>query len=911
MFRQISILLAMMTFLALLSPMSYTLAMICLLALPNILQQREEADHRRDAFGSTTASQSLHLAADRTIPGEVDHVEERQPIQVDPSAEPVDLSTGQDPLPEVVSAELETPPDQRHGKTVLDPSFLACHASTRSPTVAATPDLPTEEDSTSSKRDLPRSSGTDDSEEDDSDLRLPVKIERFLNDLTRKERAQIFECIRENYLQVLDQGYAEGCARGEIRLWYLQQRSEAQHTKVVSAMAARHVSDLKALKDMTAQCEDLSRQLEEHTAECQDLVYRNEQLSAQHIQIKRISELKQGKPKTISFARTMGKTPNRPKSPLAPQGEPSRSAAKGKGKMPVGANPGEADVRSLKTTPAKPEHEESWSGELSVPSNSAAKGKGRMPVGANAEEGEIRSLITTPAKPVQEESRPLAFPMPTRVRAPVDRLTKSTTPPDPSNASTTALTSRISASQSVLSPAPSTASSSLPLDPEAKALGNGATEARSTASPSAFSEPRASSSNSGPTTAPNTAEPSHPLISSPVPSKSIPTPAPSSGSSSFPLSPKAEVPRGRVTKAPVTVSSSASSKSSALSSNNGLTTARGTAKLIPSPNSSGTPTNSGPVIAPETALSAAGCESSASSTRTECAKASGTTPSLAISSANAGPTNSGPSAATDTASLSVPSTSAAGATNTGLITAPATAQSLPPAALHDNPVFTVNASHVDDLTARLESVKLEDEDQIDPYDVPLPATPVESVAGDDQEAPRANQPVGETSTLIDPEPIDPYEVPLPQTPTPSVDGDDQDPVTGTTRPTTDKPRDTFMTNSAFNGEYDRTTASHHRGTLDLKLEWCLKTTRRARRSLKKGTVFFSAHASTLLKLERKHRRFSNFMVKLPRLGEVPFVKEPTKPTRTRSMIVDRPDHSSRKWAHEQWVRRQYDMDWEC
>ncbi|KAI4282668.1 MAG: hypothetical protein L6R35_005336 [Caloplaca aegaea] len=841
MFRKIFILLAMMAFLALLSPMSYTLAMICLLALPNILQQREEADHRRDAFGSTTASQSLHLAADRTIPGEVDHVEEKQPIQANPSAEPADLSICQDPLPEVVSAELETPPDQRH----------------------VTPDLPTEEDSTSSKRDLPRSSGTDDSEENDSDLSLPVKIERFLNDLTRKERAQIFECIRENYLQVLDQGYAEGCARGEVRLRSLQQRSEAQRTKVVSAMAARHVSDSKALEDMKAQCEDLSRQLEERTAECQDLQYRNKQLRAQHIQIKRISELKQGKPKTISFARTLGKTSNRLKSPLAPQGEPSRSATKGKGKMPVGANPGEVDVRSLKATPAKPEHGESWSGELSVPSNSAAKGKGKMPVGANAEEGEIRSLITTTAKPEQEESRPLAFPMPTRVRAPVDRSTKSTTPPDPSNASTTALTSRISAPQSVLSPAPSTVSSSLPLDPEAKALGNRATEARSTASPSAFSEPRANSSNSGPTTAPNSAEPSHPLNSNPVPSKSIPTPAPSTGSSSVPLSPKAEVPRSRVTKAPVPVPSSASSKSSALSSNNGPTTAGGAAKLVPPPNSTATPTNSGP------------------------------------------------SAAAGTASLSIQSTSAAGATNNGLVTAPATAQSLPRAALHDDPIFTVNASQVDDLTACLGSVKLEDEDQTDPYDVPLPATPVGSVAGDDQETPRADQPVGETSTLINPEPIDPYEVPLPQTPTQSVDGDDQDPVTGTTRPTTDKPRDTFMTNSAFNGADDRTTASHHRGTLDLKLEWCPKTTRRARRSLKKGTVSFSAHASTLLKLERKQRRFSNFMVKLPSLGEVPVVKKPTKLTRTRSMIVDRPDHSSRKWAHEQWLRRQYDMDWEC
>ncbi|KAL8990215.1 MAG: hypothetical protein Q9177_001073 [Variospora cf. flavescens] len=876
-----------MAFLALLSPMSYTLAMICLLALPNILQQREEADHRRDAFGFTTASQSLHLAADRTIPGEVDHVEEKQPIQVDPSAEPVDLSTGQDPLPEVVSAELETHPDQRHGKTVLDPSFLACHASTRSPTVAATPDLLTEEDSTSSERDLPRSSRTGDPEEDDSDLSLPVKIERFLNDLTRKERAQIFECIRENYLQVLDQGYAEGCARGEIRLWYLQQRSEAQHTKVVSAMAARHVSDLKALEDITAQCEDLSGQLEERTAECQDLVYRNEQLNAQHIQIKRISELKQGKPKTISFARTLGKTPNRLKSPLAPQGEPSRSAAKGKGKMPVGANPGEVDVRSFKATPAKPEHEESCSGEFSVPSNSAAKGKGKMPVGANAEEGEIRSLITTPAKPEQEESRPLAFPMPTRVRAPVDRSTKSLAPPDASNTSTTAPTSRVSASESVPSPASSTASSSLPLDPKAKALGSGATEALSTA------------------------EPSQPLKSSAVPSRSNPTESPSTASSSVPLSSKAEVPRSRVTKAPITAPSSASSKSSAQSSNNEPTTARGTAKLVPPPNSSATPTNSGPVIAPNIASSAAGSESSASSTRAGRAKAPGTAPSLAVSSANAGPTNSGPSAATGTASLSVPSPSAASATNTGLVTAPATAQSLPPAALQDDPIFTVNASQVDDLTARLGSVKLEDDDQIDPYDVPLPATPVESVAGDDQEAPRADQPVGETSTLIDPEPIDPYEVPLPQTPTQSVDGDDQEAVTGTTRPTTDKPQDTFMTNSAFNAEYDRTTASHHRGTLDLKLEWCSKTTRRARRSLKKGTFSFSAHASTLLKLERKHRRFSNFMVKLPRLGEVPFVKEPAKPTRTRSMIVDRPDHSSRKWAHEQWLKRQYDMDWEC
>ncbi|KAL9020400.1 MAG: hypothetical protein Q9185_002374 [Variospora sp. 1 TL-2023] len=878
MFRQISILLAMMAFLALLSPMSYTLAMICLLALPNILQKREEADHRRDAFGSITA--------DRTIPGEVDHVEAKQPIQADPTAEPADFSIGQDPLPEVVSAELETPPDQRHGKTVLDPSFLACHASTRSPTVAATPNLPTEEDSISYERDLPRSSGTDDSEEDDSDLSLPVKIERFLNDLTRKERAQIFECIRENYLQVLDQGYAEGCARGEVRLWYLQQRSEAQHTKVVSEMAARHVNDLKALEDMTAQCEDLSRQLQERTAECQDLVYRNELLNAQHIQIKRISELKQGKPKAISFARTLEKTPNRPKSPLAPQGEPSRSAAKGKGKMPVGANPGEADVRSLKTTPAKPEHEESWSGELSVPSNSAAKGKGKIPVGANAEEGEIRSLFTTAAKPEQEENRPLDFPVPTRIRAPVDHLTKSVAPPEVSTASTTAPTSRVSASESVLSPASSTAPSSQPLDPKAKALGNGATEA------------------------PSTAEPSHPLKSSPVPSRSIPTPAPSTVSSSGPLSSNVEVPRSRVTKAPITAPSSASSKSSTLSSNNGPTAARDTAKLVPPPNPSATPTNSGPVIAPNTASSVVSSGSSASSTRAARAKASGTTPSLAVSSVKACPTNSGPSAAAGTALLSVPSTSTAGATNNGLVTAPATAQSLPPAALHDDPIFTVNTSQVDDLTARLGSVKLEDEDQIDPYDVPLPATPVESVAGDDQEAPRADQPVGETSTLIDPESIDPYEIPLPQRPTQSVDGDDQEAVTGTTRPTTDKPRDTFMTNSVFNGDDDRTTASHHRGTLDLKLEWCPTTTRRARRSLKKRAVSFSAHASTLLKLERKHRRYSNFMVKLPRLGEVPVVKKPTKLTRTRSMIVDRPDHSSRKWAHEQWLRRQYEMDWE-
>lgn len=53
MFRKIFILLAMMAFLALLSPMSYTLAMICLLALPNILQQREEADHRVSLLHST------------------------------------------------------------------------------------------------------------------------------------------------------------------------------------------------------------------------------------------------------------------------------------------------------------------------------------------------------------------------------------------------------------------------------------------------------------------------------------------------------------------------------------------------------------------------------------------------------------------------------------------------------------------------------------------------------------------------------------------------------------------------------------------------------------------------------------------------------------------------------------------
>ncbi|KAL8648463.1 MAG: hypothetical protein Q9210_004974 [Variospora velana] len=754
-----------------------------------MLQQREEADHRRDALGSTTASQSLHVAADLAVPGEVDQVEEQQPIQPEPSTEPADLSIGQDPWPAVVSAEVKTRPDQR----------------------PATPDVPTEEDPSSSEQDLPRSSGTYDSEEDDSDLSLPAKIERFLNDLPRKERAKIFECIGDNYRQVLDQGYAEGCARGEVRLWYLQQRLEAQRTKVVSAMGAQHVSDLKALKDMTARCEDLSRQLEERTAECQDLQYRNAQLNAQHIQIKRISELKQRKPQTISFATTLGKTPNRPKSPLAPRGEPSSPAAKRNEKMPVGAKPGEADVRSLKTTPAKPEH---------------------------------------------EESCPLAFPMPTRVRAPVERLTKRVTPPDPSNTSTTAPTSSVSPSESVLAPAPSTASSSLPSNPKAKALGNGTTEVPTTASPSA------------------------------------------------------------------------SSKSSALSSNNGPTTARGTAKSVLPPNSSATPTNSGPATAPAIASSAAAPNSSASSTRAGPARASGTTPSLAVSNANAGPTNSGPSAATGTASLSVPSTSAAGATNTGLVTAPATAQSLPPATLHHNAVFTVNASHVDDLTARLGSVKLEDEhvasepevaanstllvgpDQIDPYDVPLPATPTESVAGGDQEAPRADQLVRGTSTLIGPEPVDPYDVPLPQTPARSVDGDAREAVVGTTTPATDKPGDTFMTNSAFNGEDDRTTASHHRGTLDLKLEWCPKTTRRARRSLKKRTVSFSAHASTLLKLERKQRRFSNFMVKLPRLGEVPLVKKPTKSTRTRLMIVDRPDHSSRKWAHEQWLRSQYEMDWE-
>ncbi|KAI4092173.1 MAG: hypothetical protein LQ344_003656 [Seirophora lacunosa] len=417
--------------------------MICLLALPIILQHSDETDHRHDALGSIVDSHNLYLTADPTIPGQGDQIEEDQLSGSEPSAESDHLPIGQDSLPDVEIALAEMRRDQAP----------ADHEPTNAQTVSPTPNLPTEEDQSFTEQVPPSPSDANNSDQDDSDLDLTAKATLFLDDCTHKERAQLVDCLGEIHQHGIDQGYAEGCVQGDAPSAAFQGRLDTQHAAY--------------LEDMTAQRDSLSQQLDQRTAESQDPKNRKDALNTQRVEIKRIGELKgrrSGPRTSAKMQRKLGVVNSPPKPPMTTQREPIKAAAKGKGKMPVGNHSGKAEVRSLKTT-WRPDQEESrleadvfYSATPAQPAVSEAQEERTNLDGANTEAPSMgRALDDGSGSEAQ-----CPHPMPTRRSAPVDRSKKSVSPPGSANTPKTAPTLSAGPSKSVPTPAPSSASSSTP-----------------------------------------------------------------------------------------------------------------------------------------------------------------------------------------------------------------------------------------------------------------------------------------------------------------------------------------------------------------------------------------------------------------------------------------------------------------
>ncbi|KAL8956191.1 MAG: hypothetical protein Q9193_006214 [Seirophora villosa] len=418
--------------------------MICLLALPIMLQRSEETDHRHHALGSIVDSHNLHLTADPAIPGQGDQIEDDQLSHSGPSAEPDHLPIGQDSLPGVEVAEAET----RHDQAPADHEPR---------TVSPTPNLPTEEDQSLTEQDPPSPSDANNSDRDNSDSDLAAKVTLFLDDCTHKERARLVDCFGEihqhGFDQGYDQGYAEGCVRGDARSAAFQERLDTQHAAY--------------LEDMTAQRDSLSQQLDQRTAESQDPQSRKDASTTQRGEIKRIRELKgrRSVPRTSAkMQRKLGVVNSPPKPPMATQRESIKAAVKGKGKMPVGNHSGKAEVRSLKTT-WRPDQEEKcleadvlYSATPAQPVVSETQEERTNLDGANTGVPSMGGALDNGS--VSEAQCPR--PMPTRRSAPVDHSKKSVSSPGSANTLETAPTSSAVPSKSVPTPAPSSASSSTP-----------------------------------------------------------------------------------------------------------------------------------------------------------------------------------------------------------------------------------------------------------------------------------------------------------------------------------------------------------------------------------------------------------------------------------------------------------------
>ncbi|KAL9011887.1 MAG: hypothetical protein Q9173_003307 [Seirophora scorigena] len=716
--------------------------MICLLALPNMLQRSEETDHRHDGLGSIVDSHNLHLTTDPAIPGEGDQIEEDQPSRSEPSAEPDNLPIVQDSLPDVEVAEAEARRDRAPD-----------HESTSPQTVSPAPNLPTEEDQSLTEQDPPSPSDANDSDRDNSDSDLATKVTLFLDDCTHKERAQLVDRLGEIHQQGLDQGYAEGCVRGDARSAAFQGRLYTQHAV--------------DLEDVAAQRDSISQQLEQRTAESQELKSRKDELNAQRIEIKRIGELKKRRPgprTSAKMQRKLGVVNSPPKPPLAFEGMPISSAAKGKGKMPVGNHSGKAEVRSLKTT-WRPDQEESrpqadalYSATQAQPAVSKAKEETTELGGASTGAPSIgRSLDNGSGSEAQ-----CRRPTPTRGPAPVDRSKESVSPPSSANTPKTVL--KLSAG----------------------------------------------------------------------PSKSVPTPSPSSASPSAP------------------------SESSATPMNSGSTAAPGTV-------------HSSPPAAP-------------------CRKPIGLVDDSHFDDLAAG-----------LASIKLEDQHDASIDDV--------AAGLASIKLEDQ-----HDASIDDLTAGLALIKLEDQyaAAIDDLTARLALIKIEDQQAASESEPTAKSLLGQGSTA----PV-PYDVPLPHSSAQPVAGHYEvarqleQPFSRITTPPTGESGDTRMSDppgsSSSDSEDAYTTRSRRHGAQTQGaglVRWLPLTARRPRRISKKRTVSPSAYAPKSLKLGPKQRSVSQFMTPLARRGEAVRMTRATK----RLMIVDRPGHSSRKWAHEQWAKRQDAMD---
>lgn len=290
--------------------------------------------------------------------------------------------------------------------------------------MSPTPNLPTEEDQSFTEQVPPSPSDANNSDQENSDSDLAAKVTLFLDDCTHRERAQLVDRLGDIHQHGLDQGYAEGCVRGDAWSTAFQGRLDTQHAAY--------------LEDTTAQHDSLSQQLDQRTAEPQDPKSRKDALNTQRVETKRIGELKgrrSGPRTSAKMQRKLGVVNSPPKPPMATQREPIKAAAKGKGKMPVGNHSGKAEVRSLKTT-WRPDQEES-----------------RL-------EADVL-YSATPAQPVVSEAQ-CPHLMPTRRSAPVDRSKKSVSPPGSANTPKTAPPLSAGPSKSVPIPAPSSASSSTP-----------------------------------------------------------------------------------------------------------------------------------------------------------------------------------------------------------------------------------------------------------------------------------------------------------------------------------------------------------------------------------------------------------------------------------------------------------------
>lgn len=245
---------------------------------------------------------------------------------------------------------------------------------------------------------------------------------------------------------------------------------------------------------------------------------------------------------------------------------------------------------------------------------------------------------------------------------------------------------------------------------------------------------------------------------------------------------------------------------------------------------------------------------------------------------SAGPSKSVPTPAPSSASSSTP-------TNSGPTAAPGTVHSSPPTAPCRKPIGPINESDFDDLAEGFALIKLEDQNaaSVDELAAGFALTKLEdqyAAAIDDLAARLALIKLEDQQAASESEP-------------------------------TDESGDTRMSDASGSSTSDAEDASRHtrrqgartRGTGLVR--WIPLTARRSRRASKKRNTSLSAHAPKSLKLGQKLRSVSHFMAPLARRGDA--VGKTTRATK-RLMIVDRPDHSSRKWAAEQWARRQERMD---